>query len=103
MRIHPHPHPYLRYRAFVRRVAREAQVSFETVKAVIAAMVPALMTLKENESLRTPLGSFWMGVRNERWYTTPRTGQRVLAPATHFIKFKANSKLKKTELKTEED
>lgn len=95
MRAHPPKHPRMRYRAFIRKVARAAEVSFEDTTRVIAAMVPALQALKFDETVRTPLGTFWLGIRNTRKYTPPNSTVPVDVPAMMMVKFRANAKLRK--------
>lgn len=53
-----------------------------------------LFAVKENEIVRTPIGTFRYVLKPERKAINPRTQQRLVVPAFRTVLFRAASKVK---------
>ncbi len=84
------------YEKLVESLSEATNLPPEAVRALLFALPDVLITLEEDERLRTPLGVFRM-IRRKVRYVTPPVGSktRVKVPAELSVKLRAGSRLRR--------
>jgi nucleoid DNA-binding protein len=87
-------HLNLDYADFVARLVKLTQVPEHTVRKVLSGFPETLMTLRENEQVRTPLGTFRKDRRPEMQSLAPGQKERVKVPPAMIVRLRPGRHLK---------
>jgi len=83
------------YEEFVSKIAAVSGYPVETVRDILFVAPDVLISLPQDEKVRTPLGVFRMTTRSARMVTPPSGGDPVPIPSEQVIKLKAGTRLRK--------
>ena len=88
----------MKYDHLIEQVAKSLGLTQKTVRDVLFAVPDVLITLGEEEMVRTPLGVFRMMKRAARSVTPPDGASKIMSvkvPAEMVVKMRAGSRLRK--------
>jgi len=85
----------MKYDTLAHKISVSSGLSLETVKTVLFAVPDGLVTLKEGEKVRTPLGVFRMTRRAARKVTAPGKKGAIDVGEEMVVKLRAGTRLRK--------
>lgn len=84
----------MHYEEFVKHLVTMSEQSEEVVRAVLFSIPDALSLLNEDETLRTPLGTFRVVTRKPRMMAPPNSDQAFPVVAETTVKLKSGLRLR---------